>query len=78
MENFLDYMPHREPFLFVDRVVKVTDSCIKTEKQIQANESFFAGLTQALILRTVGSWCWPQFSIAIDIFEPREVPNAQG
>ncbi len=43
MENFLNYMPHREPFLFVDRVVKVTDSCIKTEKQIQADEPFFAG-----------------------------------
>ena len=43
MENFLEYMPHREPFLFVDRVVEVTDSCIKTEKQIQADELFFAG-----------------------------------
>ncbi len=43
MENFLNYMPQREPFLFVDRVVEVTDSCIKTEKQIQADEPFFAG-----------------------------------
>ena len=43
MENFLDYMPQREPFLFVDRVVEVTDSCIKTEKQTQANEPFFKG-----------------------------------
>ena len=43
MENFLDYMPQREPFLFVDRVVEVTDSWIKTEKQIQADEPFFAG-----------------------------------
>ena len=43
MENFLNYMPQREPFLFVDRVVEVTDSSIKTEKQIQADEPFFAG-----------------------------------
>ena len=43
MENFLDHMPQREPFLFVDRVVEVTDSCIKTEKRIQADEAFFAG-----------------------------------
>jgi len=43
MKNFLDYMPQREPFLFVDRVVEVTDSYIKTEKQIQSNEPFFAG-----------------------------------
>jgi len=43
MKNFLDYMPQREPFLFVDRVVEVMDSYIKTEKQIQADEPFFAG-----------------------------------
>ena len=43
MENFLDYMPQREPFLFVDRVLEVTDSRIKTEKQIQVEEPFFAG-----------------------------------
>jgi len=43
MEDFLDYMPQRKPFLFVDRVVEVTDSCIKTEKQVQADEPFFAG-----------------------------------
>ena len=43
MEDFLDYMPHREPFLFVDRVVEVTDSSIQTEKQIKVDEPFFAG-----------------------------------
>ena len=43
MEDFLDYMPQREPFLFVDRVVEVTDSGIKTEKQIKTDEPFFAG-----------------------------------
>ena len=43
MKNFLDYMPQRKPFLFVDRVVEVTDSCIKTEKQIQPDEPFFSG-----------------------------------
>ena len=43
MKNFLDYMPQREPFLFVDRVVEVTDSSIQTEKQIKVDEPFFAG-----------------------------------
>ena len=43
MEDFLDYMPQREPFLFVDRVVEVTDSSIQTEKQIKVDEPFFAG-----------------------------------
>ena len=43
MRNFLDYMPQREPFLFVDRVVAITDDSIKTEKQVKADEPFFAG-----------------------------------
>ena len=43
MKNFLDYMPQREPFLFVDRVVAVTDNRIQTERQIKVDEPFFAG-----------------------------------
>ena len=43
MEDFLDYMPQREPFLFVDRVVEVGDNRIKTEKKVKADEPFFAG-----------------------------------
>lgn len=43
MEDFLDYMPQREPFLFVDRVIAVTDNNIKTEKQVDIDEPFFAG-----------------------------------
>ena len=43
MEDFLDYMPQREPFLFVSRVISITDSSIQTEKQIEIDEPFFAG-----------------------------------
>ncbi|SVC15989.1 uncharacterized protein METZ01_LOCUS268843 [marine metagenome] len=43
MENFLDYMPQREPFLFVDRVVSITENNIKTEKHVKADEPFFSG-----------------------------------
>ena len=43
MENFLDYMPQREPFLFVTRVIAVNDNSIQTEKQIKVDEPFFAG-----------------------------------
>ena len=43
MKNFLDYMPQREPFLFVDQVIAVTDNSIKTEKKIKPDEPFFAG-----------------------------------
>ena len=43
MEDFLKYMPQREPFLFVDRVVVVTDNRIQTERQVKVAEPFFAG-----------------------------------
>ena len=43
MKDFLDYMPQREPFLFVDRVVSITDNNIKTEKHVKADEPFFSG-----------------------------------
>ncbi|MCH8157204.1 MAG: 3-hydroxyacyl-ACP dehydratase FabZ [Nitrospinae bacterium] len=43
MQDFLDYIPHREPFLFVDRVVSVDDDSICTERQVKADEPFFAG-----------------------------------
>ena len=43
MKDFLDYMPQREPFLFVSRVISITDSSIQTEKQIKIDEPFFAG-----------------------------------
>ena len=43
MEDFLNHMPQREPFLFVDRVVVVTDNRIQTERQIKVDEPFFAG-----------------------------------
>ena len=43
MKDFLDYMPQREPFLFVSRVISITDSSIQTEKKIEIDEPFFAG-----------------------------------
>ncbi len=43
MQDFLEYIPHRDPFLFVDRVVTVTDDSIQTEKQVKTDEPFFAG-----------------------------------
>ena len=43
MKDFLDYMPQREPFLFVDRVVGINENSIKTERQVKADEPFFTG-----------------------------------
>ena len=41
--DFLQYIPHRPPFLFVDRVLEESDNTIKTEKKIDPKESFFEG-----------------------------------
>ncbi|HCJ12122.1 MAG: hypothetical protein A2Y14_05585 [Verrucomicrobia bacterium GWF2_51_19] len=37
------YIPHREPFLFVDRVLEMTETTILTEKTWRADEDFFRG-----------------------------------
>jgi 3-hydroxyacyl-[acyl-carrier-protein] dehydratase len=42
-QDFLQYIPHRPPFLFVDRVVEETDNTIITEKKIDPKEPFFEG-----------------------------------
>jgi 3-hydroxyacyl-[acyl-carrier-protein] dehydratase len=43
MQEFLQYIPHRPPFLFVDNVVSSTDECIKTQKKVQPDEPYFKG-----------------------------------
>ena len=43
MQDFLSYIPHREPFLFIDRIVSATEDCIRAEKQVKPDEPFFAG-----------------------------------
>ena len=42
-KDFLQYIPHRPPFLFVDRVTEETQDSIKTEKSIDPKEPFFQG-----------------------------------
>ena len=42
-QNFLQYIPHRHPFLFVDRVLEESADTIKTEKQIDPKEPFLEG-----------------------------------
>ena len=36
-------LPHRYPFLLVDRVVEITDTTIKGYKNVTVNEEFFNG-----------------------------------
>jgi len=43
MEGVLRAIPHRPPFLFVDRVIEQTETKIKAEKAISPEESFFKG-----------------------------------
>ncbi len=37
------FLPHRYPFLMVDRVVKITDNSIEAIKNISINENYFQG-----------------------------------
>jgi 3-hydroxyacyl-[acyl-carrier-protein] dehydratase len=43
MQEFLQYIPHRPPFLFVDRVVSCTEDSIEAQKDIKSEEPFFKG-----------------------------------
>ena len=42
-EEVLSAIPHRPPFLFVDRVLEVTDTSIVAERTLRAEENFFKG-----------------------------------
>ena len=42
-QDFLQYIPHRPPFLFIDRVLEESDDTIKAEKKIVPKEPFFEG-----------------------------------
>ena len=43
MEQVLNAIPHRPPFLFVDKIVELTEAKIKTTKKISPEEPFFKG-----------------------------------
>jgi len=41
--EILEFLPHRYPFLLVDRVIESTDNHIVAIKNVTANEPFFTG-----------------------------------
>ena len=43
MEEILNAIPHRPPFLFVDRIVEITATKIRTIKEVRPEEPVFAG-----------------------------------
>lgn len=43
IEEIKRILPHREPFLFVDEVMEVTDRNIRAKKHVRADEYYFAG-----------------------------------
>lgn len=43
MEEILNAIPHRPPFLFVDRIVELSENRIKTSKEIRFDEPALAG-----------------------------------
>jgi 3-hydroxyacyl-[acyl-carrier-protein] dehydratase len=43
MEDILNAIPHRPPFLFVDEIVELTETRIKAKRKISPEEEFFKG-----------------------------------
>ena len=43
MDDIHKAIPHREPFLFVDKILERTDTFIRTQKKADADASFFKG-----------------------------------
>jgi 3-hydroxyacyl-[acyl-carrier-protein] dehydratase len=43
MINIKELIPHRDPFLFVDEVLEITENSIKTVKNVSKDEYFFKG-----------------------------------
>lgn len=38
-----NYLPHRDPMLFIDRVLELTETRIKTQSDVKADADFFKG-----------------------------------
>ena len=43
MEEILNAIPHRPPFLFVDRIVEISGTKIRTAKEIKPDDPVFQG-----------------------------------
>jgi len=43
MDSVLNFIPHRPPFLFVDRIVQMRPEGLTAERKLLSDESFFAG-----------------------------------
>ena len=43
MEEILKAIPHRPPFLFVDKIIEITDTKIKATRKINPQEEYFKG-----------------------------------
>jgi 3-hydroxyacyl-[acyl-carrier-protein] dehydratase len=43
MEEILKAIPHRPPFLFVDRIIEITDTKIKATRKVNPQEEYFKG-----------------------------------
>ena len=43
IEDIKSLIPHRQPFLLVDKIIELTDNKIIGEKYVSINEDFFIG-----------------------------------
>ena len=42
-EDVKKFLPHRDPFLFIDKVVEISNEIIIAERYISPKETFFKG-----------------------------------
>ncbi|HNU59066.1 MAG TPA: bifunctional UDP-3-O-[3-hydroxymyristoyl] N-acetylglucosamine deacetylase/3-hydroxyacyl-ACP dehydratase, partial [Aquaticitalea sp.] len=43
VNQIMSMLPHRQPFLLIDKIFELTDSCVVGMKNVTMNEPFFAG-----------------------------------
>ncbi len=43
IHQIMDILPHRPPFLLIDRIIELTDTCVVGVKNVTMNEPFFVG-----------------------------------
>ena len=73
--NVLNAIPHRKPFLFVDRIIELDDEKIIAERVLNKEEFFFAGHYQQMPIMPGVLMCEAIFQTA-GVFMSKKLLNA--
>ena len=75
MKTVKDYIPHREPFLFVDSIVEIDDSHIVTTFELNQDLDFFKGHYPGQPLMPGVLMCEAVFQTAGVFMSAKQNPN---